>query len=195
MARILIIDDHKDILEELDKALKHRGHIPIVANSFIEGKQVLEDKKNPVDLAIIDVRLVDIPRDKSGLDLARISPAIPKIIITGYPTVQITREALKSNDGTPLAVDFIPKGIGSTTKILSSVESILPPPSADAIRNSMTRNWSIIKWLLMTIIVILMYPMILSFNGPSTDQGYIVLTIILAGLALVLQVISLQQNN
>ena len=195
MARILIVDDHEETVRELEHVLKQRGHTPISTISYIDGKKILENEKDPVDIAIIDVRLVDTPLDRSGLDLASIAPLVPKVIVTGYPTVQVARESLRSNDGEPLALDFIPKGVGATAKILSSIDSILAKSlSVDPQRTRPSNRLNIIKWLLLIIIIILFYPMIVAFNSDSIDLAYVILTIILTVIALILQIISTQSK-
>ena len=68
-----------------------------------------------VDLAILDIRLRDDDdeKDTSGLKVAREAKSlIPKIVLTGYPTPELAREALTAVYGEPLAVGFVGKAEG-----------------------------------------------------------------------------------
>lgn len=127
MATILFADNNADFIKTRSEFLIQDGHIIISASNPAEARRQLA--KGGVDLAILDIRMVseDDDRDVSGLTLAKETnhSAIPKIILTDFPTVHAVREALgPAFDGLPPAVDFIAKAEG-------------PNALVDAIRNAL----------------------------------------------------------
>src|SRR5262245_51690656 len=97
----------------------------IEARSVQEAEQYLRD--NRIHLAIFDLRLEDDDDtgDISGLTLAKEAAyrAVPKIILTGFPSVEAMRAALAPKlEGLPLAVDFLAKQDGPYA-LLQAVES------------------------------------------------------------------------
>jgi predicted nucleotide-binding protein len=114
MARILFADNDPDFLKTRCEYLEQEGYNVITASTPIEARDLL--LQGMVDLAVLDVRLEDDDdeKDTSGLILAReLALSVPKIILTGFPSVDAAREALGSKgNGLPLAVDFIAKSEG-----------------------------------------------------------------------------------
>ena len=102
MAKILVIEDDKLMQEALGGVLESIGH---TVHCEGDGSVGLEEfKKTPYDLVITDLRMTPI----DGLTLIReiksVNPEMPVIMITGYPTVETSVEAIKSG-----ATDFITK--------------------------------------------------------------------------------------
>ncbi len=92
MAEILALDDVYDATILIGKILAKKGH---KVHSFTEEDDALAfAKENPVDLAILDIKL----KKMSGIDvlglLKKINPDMRAIILTGYPTVETAREAV-----------------------------------------------------------------------------------------------------
>ncbi len=86
------------------------------AGSVQEARQHLHDSH--VHLAILDIRLTndDDDHDLSGLLLAKDAAyrAVPKIMLTGHPSVDTLREALRDvRTGIPSAVDYLDKKEGA----------------------------------------------------------------------------------
>ncbi len=93
MANILVLDDVEDAVELIKRILKRKKHQVF---DFTEEEEAIEFvKKNPVDLAILDIKL----KKMSGVDVLRelkkINPNIKAIMLTGYPTVETAKESLK----------------------------------------------------------------------------------------------------
>jgi len=111
---ILFADNQTSFLEVRKEFLEKVGYKVITADNPDKAKKILE--QGTVDLAILDIRLVDDndPSDNSGLILAKnVARSIPKIILTAFPTWEGVREALGPDlDGIPPAVDFIYKEEG-----------------------------------------------------------------------------------
>ena len=93
MAKVLVLDDVFDAVNLMKRILKETGHDVV---GFTEEEDALNyARSNPVDLAILDIKLKKI----SGLDvleeLKKIAPSMRAIMLTGYPTVETAQAALK----------------------------------------------------------------------------------------------------
>jgi DNA-binding response OmpR family regulator len=108
---ILLADNLQDFLEARREFLEQAGYTVITADNPADTRKILERGK--VDLAILDIRLVDDndERDTSGLELAReFGQHVPIIILTGYPTWNAVKVALgRDLNGLSSAVDFLSK--------------------------------------------------------------------------------------
>jgi DNA-binding response OmpR family regulator len=92
---ILMADNLKDFLDERREFLEQAGYTVITAHNPLDAERILE--RSGIDLAIMDIRLVDDddPEDTSGLELARkFGQKIPIIMLTGYPTWENVKTAL-----------------------------------------------------------------------------------------------------
>ncbi len=124
---VLLADNDPDFLNTRAEFLKKAGYWVLKAYTLDQARQLLAEAH--VHLAILDIRLVDDNDDKdtSGLTLAK-EPAyrpVPKIILTGFPSVEAAREALKPQlEGLPPAVDFLDKKEGAEAMI-QAVEQAL----------------------------------------------------------------------
>jgi DNA-binding NtrC family response regulator len=100
--RIMVIDDENIVGKRLKPALEKTGDI---VESFEDAKKALERfNEQAFDIVVTDIRMDDI----DGIEvlehvLAR-SDKTKVIIITGYATVEVAREALAKG-----AFDFIAK--------------------------------------------------------------------------------------
>lgn len=135
--RVLLADNKTDFLETLAELLDSAGYDVFKASTLSGAQQILKERW--VHLAILDLRLVndEDDKDRSGLALAEeTTSAIPKIILTAFPTHQDVRTALKpSIHGPPAAVDFVDKHEG-IEELIAAVDSIF----ADRVRI----NWNLI---------------------------------------------------
>jgi len=116
---ILLADNLPDFLDERKEFLEEAGYTVITAQNPVDAEKILE--RGLVDLAILDIRLVDDddPEDTSGLELAKkFGQDIPLIMLTGYPTWESVKTALgKDITGLSPAVDFISKQEGPNLMI------------------------------------------------------------------------------
>jgi CheY-like chemotaxis protein len=130
MAYILFADNDPDFLQTRCEYLEQAGHHIVTARGPTEARGILS--RGNIDLAILDIRLEDDDdeKDASGLILAReVAFSVPKIILTGFPSVEAARIALGSRlDGLPPAVDFIDKreGPGALIKAIENALVSLP---------------------------------------------------------------------
>lgn len=116
-ANLLIVDNNRDALETYREFFEQAGYSVLTASSVDEALERMTRDK--IDLAVIDIRLVndEDEKDLSGLKLAREGdPRIKKIILTRYPTVEAVRQSLGPDaDHLPSAVAFVAKqeGLGA----------------------------------------------------------------------------------
>ena len=92
MAEIIVLDDVQDACVLIGKILSRKGHS---VHTFTEEEDAIDfAKKNPVDLAILDIKL----KKMSGVEVLAIlkeaRPDMGAIMLTGYPTVETAREAI-----------------------------------------------------------------------------------------------------
>lgn len=92
MAEILILDDVQDASILVGKILKKKGHN--VHTFTDEDEAIAYVRAQPVDLAILDIKL----KRMSGIEvlalLKEIHPPMRAIMLTGYPTMETAREAM-----------------------------------------------------------------------------------------------------
>lgn len=91
---ILIVDDDLNILELLQRHLQSWDFHTYKAVSVKEAVTILRD--TPIDLLISDLKMPEI----DGFELIKFVsehyPKIPKLVVTGYPSVQDSLAAIKS---------------------------------------------------------------------------------------------------
>lgn len=99
---ILMVDDDVGILELLQRHLQSLGYHTFKALSVKEALFILKD--SPIDLLITDIQMPEV----DGLQLVRYAeehyPGMPKLVITGYPSVAGAQETFRSG-----AADYLTK--------------------------------------------------------------------------------------
>lgn len=99
---ILLVDDDIDILELLQRHLQSMDYHTYKAVSVKEALYILKDTY--IDLLITDIQMPEV----DGLQLVKFAdehyPEIPKLVITGYPSVDGALEVIKSG-----AIDYLTK--------------------------------------------------------------------------------------
>ncbi len=90
--RILVVDDHPDILDEITQTLRRRGHEVIAAASVSQALLVLANG-GPVEAVITDMRLPE----GSGADVLRFAnrlhPDSARFLMSGEASSQEINEA------------------------------------------------------------------------------------------------------
>ena len=100
--KIMLIDDENIVGKRLKPALEKTGDI---VETFEEGEKALTRfDENPFDIVITDIRMENIDGIEILEQVLAKSGRTKVIIITGYATVEIAREALSKG-----AFDFIAK--------------------------------------------------------------------------------------
>ena len=99
---ILIVDDNYDMLELIQRNLKALNFHTYKASSVTEAIDIL--KYSSIDLLITDLQMPGI----NGIELIKYVqehfPTIPKLVITGFPSVDSAIDAVKAG-----AVDYLAK--------------------------------------------------------------------------------------
>jgi DNA-binding NtrC family response regulator len=99
---ILIVDDNYDMLDVLQRNLKTFNYRTYKASSVTEALDVL--KYTTIDLLITDLNMPEI----NGIELLKYAeehfPAMPKLVITGLPSINNAITAIKSG-----ALDYLSK--------------------------------------------------------------------------------------
>lgn len=94
-ARILVVDDDEGIRKTLSAILQDEGYEVDTAESGKEA--ILKSNAGFYNLALIDVRLLDMQGTELLTRIKDTVPKMRKIIITGYPTVHNAMEAVNRN--------------------------------------------------------------------------------------------------
>jgi DNA-binding NtrC family response regulator len=136
-ARILLIDDDKNIRQTLEIVLQEEGYIVDTAET---GKEAVEKTfANFYNIAIVDWRLPDIDGTILITQLKETTPKMAKIMLTGYPSMNNAIEAVNQHADAflvkPVAVEELLKKIRellilqqenrefAETKIVSFIET------------------------------------------------------------------------
>jgi PAS domain S-box-containing protein len=88
---ILIVDDDANLASNLQDILEGKGYTTAVANDGQTALTLCREKL--FDLALIDVKLPDIPGTKLIRKLSELRPGVEYIIITGYASLDTAVEA------------------------------------------------------------------------------------------------------
>ena len=91
MAKILVLDDEEDACDLIKRILS--SHHDVM--TFTEGQAAIDfARDNPVDLAILDIKL----KKMSGVDvldrLKKGNTDLKAIMLTGFPTVETAKQSL-----------------------------------------------------------------------------------------------------
>lgn len=125
---ILIVDDNYDMLELLQRNLKSFNFHVYKASSVSEAIEVL--KSTAIDLLITDLQMPEI----NGIELVKYASehfsSLPKLVITGYPSVDTAINAVKSG-----ALDYLVKPFTSE-ELKNAIQNCL---KNDLTSNTLTR--------------------------------------------------------
>ncbi len=117
MAKILIVDDEKNIITTISAILQDEDHIVYSAPSGEEALSFL--RKNDVDLIILDVWLPDIDGVEILERVKKTNPDIAILMISGHGSIDIAVKATKMG-----AFDFLEKP-PSMERIITAVNNAL----------------------------------------------------------------------
>jgi DNA-binding NtrC family response regulator len=124
-ARIIIIDDDRPLRETLALMLEQEGYIVDTAEN---GKDAIEKTNRTLyHLAIVDWRLPDIEGTKLLGQLRETIPKMPKIMLTGYPSMNNAISAVNEN-----ADAFIVKP-ADCKALLETIEHLLKKRETEAL--------------------------------------------------------------
>jgi DNA-binding NtrC family response regulator len=120
--RVLVVDDDPQVRRLLAEVLQTEGYSCETVWAAREAIRVL--RRQSFDLLITDLNLPD----RSGLDLldivSRKYPGLPSIVITGYASIESTKQAIRRG-----ALDYLPKPF-SGQAVINAIEKALHSPGA-----------------------------------------------------------------
>jgi len=103
-ARIIVIDDDESIRKTLSTILEEEGYVVDTADSGKEA--IVKTNASFYNLALIDVRLLDMDGTELLIRIKDTVPRMRKIIMTGFPTVHNAIEAVNRNADAYLVKPF-----------------------------------------------------------------------------------------
>ena len=117
-ARVLIVDDERDMLNLLAKVLGKKGGCQV--STAISAEAALEAiRLEPPDAVLTDIKMPGMDGLAFLHELQQIDPSLTAIVMTGYGTIEIAVQALKEG-----AYDFIEKPFDNE-RILRTVRRAL----------------------------------------------------------------------
>ncbi len=90
--RILIVEDDKNIRETMKNILQQSGYETDAAETGAEAEQKAKNKF--FNLVLLDIKLPDMEGTQLLAKLHETTPKMVKIMVTGYPSIENTMEAL-----------------------------------------------------------------------------------------------------
>jgi ActR/RegA family two-component response regulator len=112
--RLLLAENSPEFLRSLGSLLELKDYEVVHAVTLEDAMEQLQS--DPIDLALVDLRLTDDTDqfDVSGLAVAReaAKKGVPCVILTAFPSVETTRMALRSLGEEPPVADYLPKASG-----------------------------------------------------------------------------------
>ncbi|MHB2155803.1 response regulator [Calditrichota bacterium GD2] len=94
---ILLIDDEFMVLELASEILTYLGHKVLVANSGSDGLKIFLDKKDEIDLIIVDLLMPDMNGKEFYEKVRAVDSDVPIIISSGISETK-EKKALKELD-------------------------------------------------------------------------------------------------
>ena len=116
-ATVLVVDDDYEMASAVCEVLRQAHYTALSAQSGSEAIEFVKDR-HP-DLVISDLRMTEMTGDQLLIELNRIAPNLPMVIITAFGSVENAVESAKLG-----AQDFITKPFGNK-QLLSVVSRVL----------------------------------------------------------------------
>jgi two-component system chemotaxis response regulator CheY len=119
--RVLVVDDEADVRKAVNLALTKSGFEVIEADDGRKAVEVINSGDNPllVDVIICDIRMPNVNGVEAIAYFRREFPALPIIVLTGFPDVQLATSLLKQG-----VADYVVKPV-EREKLAAAVESAM----------------------------------------------------------------------
>jgi DNA-binding NtrC family response regulator len=115
--RILVVDDELFVRELLLEFLSSQGYEVWLADSGEKAVRLIESE--PAEVALLDLKMPGIDGIETLRQIRRIAPDTVAIVMTGYPTIESSIEALRCG-----AYDYVVKPF-KLNDLKSSIEKAL----------------------------------------------------------------------
>ena len=127
MRKILIVDDEPGMRITLRGILeKHKFSVTEATNGIEAVEQV---RKNKFDAILMDIKMPKLNGVEAFLQIRKIIPALPVIMMTGYALEKQTEMALKSGVATILSKPLnLPKVLSLLNKLAANKNKSESPP-------------------------------------------------------------------
>lgn len=116
-ANILIVDDEEVVRLSHLRSLENSGCNTLAAEDGTKALQVME--QNPADVILLDLRMPDL----DGMDVLKIIkerwPESEVVVITGYPSVESAKQAVRLG-----ACDYLAKPVAPDDVIKATTSAI-----------------------------------------------------------------------
>jgi len=109
--KVLIVEDDAAMAQMCAKLVRRRGHLAVIAATSQEALTILRDASD-VDVVLSDIQMPSMSGIELLLQLRRMDPHLPIILMTGYANVVSATEALALG-----AADFLSKPFNASTLI------------------------------------------------------------------------------
>lgn len=110
-ATILVVDDDREMVDVVCDVLREAGYHTVAADSGSEALALVK-QENP-DVLISDLRMSGLSGHEIQLELKRLAPNLPVIIITAFGSIQTAVESMKLG-----AFDYITKPFSNDELLL-----------------------------------------------------------------------------
>jgi two-component system chemotaxis response regulator CheY len=119
--RVLVVDDEADVRKAVNLALTKSGYEVIEADDGKKAVEVINSGDNPllVDVIICDIRMPNVNGVEAIAYFRREFPALPIIVLTGFPDVQLATSLLKQG-----VADYVVKPV-ERDKLAAAVEAAM----------------------------------------------------------------------
>jgi CheY-like chemotaxis protein len=119
MSNILYAEDDRDCRELFAFALRHKGHVVHEALNGAQAVQIVREE--PIDLAILDIRMPMVTGYEAARTIAKEKPDLPVIFLSAKG---LRREISTAYDCGSMVVDFLVKPI-APDQLVNQVETII----------------------------------------------------------------------
>ena len=109
--KVLIVEDDAAMAQMCAKLVRRRGHLAVIAATCQEALTILRDASD-VDVVLSDIQMPNMSGIELLLQLRRLDPHLPIILMTGYANVVSAAEALALG-----AADYLSKPFNASTLI------------------------------------------------------------------------------
>lgn len=124
MAKILIVDDEKDLACVLCSILKLEGHETVSASDGYEAIEKI--KKTHYDLVLMDIRLPGINGVETFIQIKEIDPSVKVVMMTGFSVEDLMEQALNEGAYACIHKPFdVQKVIGLIAKIIDENKKVI----------------------------------------------------------------------